>query len=437
MDAAAGSPPDLTGSRSSKSSSFPSSFDPDGIITDDSHFEDIGLHDDRDADDLGSTPFPLTQGPASTTTQRIWTGRAHQQTGSMDSWRDLTAPKRPRYPSLTEHVNGIVNHDGRNGLSSELRPRERLASPSMSLSASRFSGQHLSRPRSFSPSKSGRHSRSPRSLSSTTATSYHGFHADPPKRRGSWQPNRKTVQELEDECRDSDEEVPIDVVFWNVPISPRPLQERTASFTSSKKTTPSTSPDGRRRSSAQFDLRPNFTSIYSSSPLNIRPSPQPTNGSAVSTSALPTISSRTSLSSSGFSARPSQFQNARSATWTAALSELSEETRCLTEVLEAYTDRENERNEAKVQRGLRGVGWKQDKQKRRPSASMIELPSIRKGNIMIDPLPISREKEAVLSRTRPSWLPPKSQEEEKRHLKEYRKMMAHSLESGNRSRWLS
>jgi hypothetical protein len=48
---------------------------------------------------------------------------------------------------------------------------------------------------------------------------------------------------------------------------------------------------------------------------------------------------------------------------------------------------------------------------------------------MIDPLPISKEKEAVLSRTRPSWLPPKNPAEEKRHLKEYQKMMALSLEA--------
>ncbi len=51
---------------------------------------------------------------------------------------------------------------------------------------------------------------------------------------------------------------------------------------------------------------------------------------------------------------------------------------------------------------------------------------------MIDPLPVSKEKEAVLSRTRPSWLPPKDPAEEKRHLKEYQKMMAYSLEAEKR-----
>jgi hypothetical protein len=51
---------------------------------------------------------------------------------------------------------------------------------------------------------------------------------------------------------------------------------------------------------------------------------------------------------------------------------------------------------------------------------------------MIDPLPISKEKEAVLSRTRPSWLPPKNPAEERRHLKEYQKMMAQSIEAERR-----
>jgi len=51
---------------------------------------------------------------------------------------------------------------------------------------------------------------------------------------------------------------------------------------------------------------------------------------------------------------------------------------------------------------------------------------------MIDPLPISKEKEAVLSRTRPSWLPPKDPAEERRHLKEYQKMMAQSIEAERR-----
>ncbi|KAJ6786557.1 hypothetical protein PWT90_11064 [Aphanocladium album] len=51
---------------------------------------------------------------------------------------------------------------------------------------------------------------------------------------------------------------------------------------------------------------------------------------------------------------------------------------------------------------------------------------------MVDPLPISKEKEAVLSRTRPSWLPPKDPAEERRHVKQYQKMMAASVKADER-----
>lgn len=47
---------------------------------------------------------------------------------------------------------------------------------------------------------------------------------------------------------------------------------------------------------------------------------------------------------------------------------------------------------------------------------------------MMDPLPISKEKEAVLTKTRPSWLPPKDQKEERRHMKEWGQMMARAME---------
>ncbi|KAI2017957.1 hypothetical protein LOZ48_006810, partial [Ophidiomyces ophidiicola] len=51
IPAAPDSPPDLSGSKSSKSSSFHSSShrsSPDGILADISHFEDIGLDEDPD-----------------------------------------------------------------------------------------------------------------------------------------------------------------------------------------------------------------------------------------------------------------------------------------------------------------------------------------------------------------------------------------------------
>jgi hypothetical protein len=47
----------------------------------------------------------------------------------------------------------------------------------------------------------------------------------------------------------------------------------------------------------------------------------------------------------------------------------------------------------------------------------------------IETLPISREKEAHLTCTRPTFLPPKSKREEKKHLKEYERLLRGSLES--------
>jgi hypothetical protein len=63
----------------------------------------------------------------------------------------------------------------------------------------------------------------------------------------------------------------------------------------------------------------------------------------------------------------------------------------------------------------------------RRAASHTYLPST---STLLDPLPISKEKEAVLSQTRPSWLPPKDKAEEKRHLAEYQKMVQKAEEAG-------
>lgn len=57
----------------------------------------------------------------------------------------------------------------------------------------------------------------------------------------------------------------------------------------------------------------------------------------------------------------------------------------------------------------------------------LKLPPKRRSSAFMDPVPISKEKDSVLSRTRPSWLPPKSPEEEKRHLYEYRQIMANAI----------
>jgi hypothetical protein len=123
-------------------------------------------------------------------------------------------------------------------------------------------------------------------------------------------------------------------------------------------------------------------------------------------------------------------QKGRAKSWTAVLSELSAEAQALTEALEVHAEIEQTKELEMRQRRSFGNSSALDLRKpARVRSAIAELPPLRRTNIMIDPLPVSKEKEAVLSRTRPSWLPPKDPAEEKRHLKEYQKMMALSAES--------
>ena len=204
------------------------------------------------------------------------------------------------------------------------------------------------------------------------------------------------MKELEDEYHDSDEEVPEDAVIWNVPLSPRPVDQRS----------PSRSPErcsNRKRSS-------NSTRINSKLPPAQIASPQ---------------SAPVSAHSAGPEQGDLNLLRHRTKSWTSVLSDLSEDARTLTEALEDYAEKQEKGHGDNVNNGQ-----KLEPLKRAVTTSAIELPPLRAGNIMIDPLPISKEKEKLLTRTRPSWLPPKDQKEEKKHLKEYQRMMAASLQAG-------
>lgn len=104
--------------------------------------------------------------------------------------------------------------------------------------------------------------------------------------------------------------------------------------------------------------------------------------------------------------------------WDEALSDLSIETRDLTYKLESHSDMLTRRHSADQTPTVTPT-------KSPPIQHMktMPLPPLQRGDIMVDPLPASKEKEKHLTRTRPSWLPPKSQKEERKHLKEYQKMM--------------
>ena len=179
---------------------------------------------------------------------------------------------------------------------------------------------------------------------------------------------RKTAKELEQEFHDSDDELPEDAVIMNVPISPRP-------------------PDARSST----------------------PSPERT----------PTVDSRPASDGYNFF---------RTKSYDAALTDLSKETRELTNKLETHYDL-TQRNSydatgTKTPSPPLSMAYKR--------AQTWATPPIQRGDAMIDPLPISKEKERHLTRTRPAWLPPKSKQEEKKHLKQYRQMIDSFMESEKR-----
>ncbi|KAF2435105.1 hypothetical protein EJ08DRAFT_580805 [Tothia fuscella] len=277
------------------------------------------------------------------------------------------------------------------------------------------------RSRSISPASPSTIRTSPRSARSSSNSSHHsnpGFFGA--SRRQSWQPGRKTVKELEDEIHDSDEELPEDAVIWNVPISPRPPHERDPSRSPKRPDSGEVSPmdytKGLGINSSGFKSRSRSPKIRPISPLT---NPK-----------LPPSISMTAIREETYN--PSYPLTPRSATksWDIAMSELSDEARELTQTLETFAEQREREQEEHVQ--SRSPKKRPASDTRIVTLSSIELPPMRKGDIMIDPLPISKEKEKVLTRTRPSWLPPKNPEEEKRHLKEYQKMMAKALEAEKR-----
>ncbi|KAH0538164.1 hypothetical protein FGG08_005222 [Glutinoglossum americanum] len=417
---APGSPPDLTGSKSSKSSSFHSfsQFEQDGVLTDISNFEDIGLGEIDESycpsPPTGTERYSVPKRPAPRLPISL-SGGARHSAPNPNAQRELTNSKRPRYPSLKTHVHSIIE----NHLSLPNGARRGFISPSApSLGISSVSKQQRSR--TPSPDASSSYSISPASLPNQNGIHQHIRRSTSPSlmpRRGSWQPSRKTVQELEEEYHDSDEDVPDETVFWNVPVSPRPGRDAISTGTSS-----SESSDGRAPSIANGHTpMPLPEAIQNSLPGNRSNSPSPSKSNSsrgVSVGAIPKDGSD-----------PGRVHKTRAKSWTAALEELSEEAKILTEALHAFAIEEGRSHEAKVQNGGKN-GVVAPPEPRKPvKARTVELPPLRKSNVMIDPLPISKEKEAVLTRTRPSWLPPKSQKEEKRHLKEYQKIMALSIET--------
>lgn len=401
------SPPELSGSKSSKSSSFRSSSQlsgPDGIFTDISNFEDIGLEDDPELSYLNNSAAAAAAAAASPYGRnRSSTARLQGKGAVTSTTRDLTStpkPKRNQYPPLQNHVNGALSATPTP--SSKLRAgggQKRNSTPATP------SQNHRSRSISpFRPSSTLGASPSKQSLALSPGT------PRPLSRNNSWQPNRKSVKDLEAEYHDSDEELPEDASLWNVPISPRPMQERASSR--------SASPDGRNNAPRPLPLSHSVSELsVTKTPAARSPGPRFNRQAVRSSSAGP---ERGQISP----------RNPRIYSYNSMMSDLSEEAKIITEALEIHADEKDRRCGENLQSGQSSLRSSTDS--KNGSKTPIELPPLQKSNIMIDPLPISKEKERVLSRTRPSWLPPKDQKEEKKHLKEYKQMMAYSREADKR-----
>ncbi|KAE8421534.1 hypothetical protein BDV36DRAFT_51974 [Aspergillus pseudocaelatus] len=395
------SPPELSGSKSSKSSSFRSSSQldgPDGIFTDISNFEDIGLEDDADLayNNAAASPYGRP-GLSRSSTARM------QSKAPMITTRELTTTTQQTkgLHKPPAQVNGMLSLQTRSISRSKSGNKRDPGSTKSPLQT-----PNSQRARSTSPLRPASHLGS---SPSTHSLSLSPANARPPlNRKQSWQPNRKTLKELEEEYHDSDEELPEDASLWNVPISPRPLEDRPASR--------STSPNGRSPGPRPLPLS---HSVKDASLPGVR-SP------SGSRPARPAVRS----SSAGPERGQISPRNPRVYSYNSMMSDLSEEAKIITEALEHHADQRERKRGENLQSGLSSL--RSSEESKRGSRGTIELPPLQKSNIMIDPLPISKEKEKVLTRTRPSWLPPKDQKEEKKHLKEYKRMIAQSREADKR-----
>lgn len=237
-------------------------------------------------------------------------------------------------------------------------------------------------------------------------------------RRRSWQANnaRRSFADLEHECDEDDgNDIPDGFILDNVPISPRATHERPPSRG------PSPSPEASKERSKE-----RVRSVGNGTPAIAQ-----AHGSLRS----PTWKVDAAMAEGA----PHSPLKPRAHSWNVALADLNPDTKSLTEKLEEHADEIDDEYARRPSSGHRPNTWNSSRRsvdhvydKKTRIKSTPELPPLRRANIMIDPLPVSKEKEAVLSRTRPSWLPPKDPAEERKHLREYQRMMVASAKADER-----
>lgn len=443
------SPPGLstaTTSKSSKSSSFQSSrsygSDRESVLTDVSNFEEIGLHDevppqDRDQRQAKRDVSPYAPSYASElrvkkSLSNLPKGQQqqpvpqlqHPTVRSLSKSRSLHVTQKEIYPARRRSNSPNVRPDQRDpnvrGASTN-----QLLSGSMSTLPLRNQTNLVPNSRPSVPSFSRRHrTPSPNLNTGLTINPRDPTRSLGLRRSNSWQSNRdrKTVAELEKECDEDDgDDVPEGFVLDNVPLSPRPASER-----KTKSQPPSKTSSPERKSKDRVRSVGNGTPANAAAHGSIRELRSPSAKIEATFS-----SSLKSPDSAGGSISPIK---SRVNSWHAHMADLNRDAKELTEKLEEHAEELDLRSSQRSSTGSipkpRRASDAEAKSKHK--SAMAELPPLRRSNIMIDPLPISKEKEAVLSRTRPSWLPPKDPAEERRHLREYQKMMAASAEAERR-----
>jgi Rab-GTPase-TBC domain len=406
-----GSPPDLTDSKSSKSSSYPSLSLADSAPTDLSHFEDISL------DDVSAITSPWSEKSVlSGTTVRANPSSLYRLANeNTRSLRDLTNASRSMSGGRPRSATAMNKFQLPVPAHRTKRPRIRPLAMNQSRTQEDSSplGSPTAAQRPFvrsARSATGSCSSGPTRFSSAS------LHV---RRRQSWQTGRKSVKELEEEYHDSDDELPDDAVIWNVPISPRPPHEREFRRAETEPALlPSSLPAGQQgqpNSSANGPVLDRADTNMSSSSAPAAISTEPSNHS--NTPESPVLSDTSSA----------EYPNPHTLSLReAALSNLCSEARELTDALERFAETSERAQEARIQSGQARPSSSSASS---PTSTTPTLPPMRRNDPLIDPLPVSKTKEKFLTRTRPSWLPPKNQKEEKRHLKEYQKMMAAAAEA--------
>ncbi|MCJ1442314.1 MAG: hypothetical protein MMC23_002807 [Stictis urceolatum] len=425
------SPPELSSSKSSKSSSFRSSTFSgyDGTVSADmAHFEDIGLNDELSHREHNNVIGHGSNKKSSVRNLAGPVGAGKNHTAALPGMRELvngasrtslSGVGTPRLDANSSPVSSLSLPPGaRRPMASpqtisqaSMRNRSRSRSRSRSPSPSHLM-QGLVTPSSITPSSIAANSPALRSVNSFDRR--RSSNALPTK-------PRKTAKEIENEYNDSDEDLPDDASLWNVPMSPKMYRTASSAATSANPSA-STSPERPSKIGTPKASKTTPVTTPRTAPVISKEFPP----SFQTTPPTPHNFARLSRgNTTGTMPDTYAFGKGRAKSWNHALSDLSDEAKALSEALDAH---DSQQNEVAIEDPLTDP----PPAPLRSQSTTTNLPPLRTNNVMIDPLPISKEKERFLSRTRPSWLPPKNPKEEKKHLKEYQRMMSASLEAEKR-----